>query len=120
MADDPYEAVTCADTVVVLTDWPQFRELDWARVGKIMAGDTVIDTRNHLDPSAWIAQGCAGTAWAGAIFAMAVTAPRFGLIGGCRAGARGRRTCRDPQADGLTGPGPCCPSRQLGCSADLV
>jgi UDPglucose 6-dehydrogenase len=52
VADDPYEAMTCADAVVVLTDWPQFRELDWERVGQIMAGDTVIDTRNHLDPAA--------------------------------------------------------------------
>jgi UDPglucose 6-dehydrogenase len=52
VADNPYEAVTCADAVVVLTDWPQFRELDWERVGQIMAGDTVIDTRNHLDPAA--------------------------------------------------------------------
>jgi UDPglucose 6-dehydrogenase len=51
VADDPYEAVTCADAVVVLTDWPQFRELDWERVGQIMAGDTVIDGRNHLNPA---------------------------------------------------------------------
>lgn len=48
---DPYEAMTHADAVVVLTEWPQFRELDWPRAGKIMAGDTVIDTRNHLDPA---------------------------------------------------------------------
>lgn len=51
LANDPYEAVTCADAVVVLTDWPEFRELDWGRIGQLMAGDTVIDTRNHLDPA---------------------------------------------------------------------
>lgn len=52
VANDPYEAATFADAVVVLADWPEFRELDWARVGRAMTGDTVIDTRNHLDPAA--------------------------------------------------------------------
>jgi UDPglucose 6-dehydrogenase len=51
VAADPYEAVTDADAVVVLTDWPQFRALDWTRIRQSTAGRTVIDTRNYLDPA---------------------------------------------------------------------
>jgi UDPglucose 6-dehydrogenase len=52
VSEDPYKAVTGADAVVILTDWPQFRKLDWTRISQLMAGHTVIDTRNHLDPAA--------------------------------------------------------------------
>lgn len=52
VAEDPYEAVTGADAVVVLTDWPEFRTLDWRQICQLMAGRTVIDTRNQLDPAA--------------------------------------------------------------------
>lgn len=66
-AQDPYEAVTGADAAVILTDWPEFRILDWTRIGRLMAGDVVIDTRNQLDPAAldraeltWIGMGSGG------------------------------------------------------------
>jgi UDPglucose 6-dehydrogenase len=52
VSEDPYDAVTGADAVVILTDWPQFRTLDWTRIGQLMTGHAVIDTRNHLDPAA--------------------------------------------------------------------
>jgi UDPglucose 6-dehydrogenase len=52
VVDSPYEAVRDADAVVLLTEWPQFRALDWARVASAMAGSTVLDTRNHLDADA--------------------------------------------------------------------
>ncbi|MGM1058224.1 UDP-glucose dehydrogenase family protein [Saccharothrix sp. Mg75] len=52
VVDDPYAAVRGADAVVLLTEWPEFRALDWARVAAGMAGSTVLDTRNHLDPDA--------------------------------------------------------------------
>nr|WP_082943534.1 UDP-glucose/GDP-mannose dehydrogenase family protein [Mycobacterium sp. 1274761.0] len=46
---DAYQAVEDADVVVLLTEWPMFRSLDWERVAQLMAGKTVIDTRNILD-----------------------------------------------------------------------
>lgn len=49
---DPYQAVAHAAVVVLLTEWPEFRSLDWPRIRRLMAGDTVIDARNHLDPAA--------------------------------------------------------------------
>ena len=52
VVDSPYEAVRDADAVVLLTEWPQFRVLDWALVASLMSGSTVLDTRNHLDADA--------------------------------------------------------------------
>ncbi|MQA11432.1 MAG: nucleotide sugar dehydrogenase [Pseudonocardiaceae bacterium] len=45
---DPYQVAKGADAVVLLTEWPQFRDLDWWLVAELMDGDAVIDTRNHL------------------------------------------------------------------------
>jgi UDPglucose 6-dehydrogenase len=52
VVDSPYAAVRDADAVVLLTEWPQFRALDWALVASLMSGSTVLDTRNHLDADA--------------------------------------------------------------------
>jgi UDPglucose 6-dehydrogenase len=51
VATDPYQAVTGAAVVVLLTGWPQFASLDWRRIGNLMAGSTIVDSRNHLDPA---------------------------------------------------------------------
>jgi UDPglucose 6-dehydrogenase len=47
---DAYAAAAEADAVVVLTEWEQFRALDWVEVAKAMRGAVVVDTRNLLDP----------------------------------------------------------------------
>ncbi len=49
---DPYEAATGASVVVVLTEWDEFRWLDFARLLKVMAVPSIIDARNLLDPAA--------------------------------------------------------------------
>ncbi len=36
-------------TLVVMTDWDQFRHLPWAELAKTMRPRTVLDTRNILD-----------------------------------------------------------------------
>ena len=51
VVDDPYVAAKGADAVVVLTEWPQFRALDWARLAEAVATPTLVDTRNLLDPA---------------------------------------------------------------------
>ncbi|MCF7548460.1 UDP-glucose/GDP-mannose dehydrogenase family protein [Pseudonocardia sp. WMMC193] len=51
LADDPYQAAEGAQAVVVLTEWPEFRSLDWSRVAAAADGATVVDTRNLLDPA---------------------------------------------------------------------
>ena len=60
--DDAYAAAKGADALLVLTEWPQFRELDWARMAAALHGRVVLDTRNHLEPAA---VSRAGLAWHG-------------------------------------------------------
>jgi UDPglucose 6-dehydrogenase len=47
-ASSELDAVDGADAVVLVTEWPQFREIDWHAVAERMAGTTVIDGRNFL------------------------------------------------------------------------
>jgi UDPglucose 6-dehydrogenase len=47
--DDPYLAAKGADAIVVLTEWPEFRDLDWSRIADQAPGAVVVDTRNLLD-----------------------------------------------------------------------
>jgi len=49
---DPYEACTDADVLVVLTEWDEFRWLDFERVASSMKRAEMVDTRNLLDPAA--------------------------------------------------------------------
>jgi UDPglucose 6-dehydrogenase len=44
------QAVAGADAVVVVTEWPEFAEIDWRRAAGAMRGDVVVDGRNFLDP----------------------------------------------------------------------
>ncbi len=46
------DAVAGADAVVLVTEWDEFKELDWNAVAGAMAGTTVIDGRNALDAEA--------------------------------------------------------------------
>jgi UDPglucose 6-dehydrogenase len=48
MADSSLGAVEGADAVVLVTEWPEFAELDWREVAARMRGDLVIDGRNAL------------------------------------------------------------------------
>jgi UDPglucose 6-dehydrogenase len=51
VVDDPYVAAKDAEAVVVLTEWPEFRALDWGRLAETVAVRTLVDTRNLLDPA---------------------------------------------------------------------
>lgn len=47
----PYEAAQGADCVLLLTEWDEFRNLDWKKMKKAMAHPTLIDGRNLFDPA---------------------------------------------------------------------
>jgi UDPglucose 6-dehydrogenase len=51
------DAVRNADAVVLVTEWPELLELDWASVAAAMRGNVVIDGRNALDPAVVRAAG---------------------------------------------------------------
>src|SRR3954471_8183767 len=48
----PLEAVTGADAVVLVTEWPEFADLDFSEVAGAMEGSLIVDGRNFLDPAA--------------------------------------------------------------------
>jgi UDPglucose 6-dehydrogenase len=48
-ADGPLDCVRDADAVVLVTEWDEFKDLDWDEVAGQMAGRVVIDGRNALD-----------------------------------------------------------------------
>ncbi|MCQ4206888.1 MULTISPECIES: UDP-glucose dehydrogenase family protein [Streptomyces] len=52
-AESALEAVRGADVVLHLTEWREFRELDPAELGGVVAGRVVLDGRNALDASLW-------------------------------------------------------------------
>ncbi|MDX1448023.1 MAG: UDP-glucose/GDP-mannose dehydrogenase family protein, partial [Acidimicrobiia bacterium] len=55
--DDPVDCATGADIVVVATEWPEFRRVDFEQVSRAMRGDLIYDVRNLLDPDAVRAAG---------------------------------------------------------------
>ena len=56
-ADSALGACADADAVVLVTEWPEFGELDLAALAETMAGRLVVDGRNFLDPAAVRAAG---------------------------------------------------------------
>ncbi|MHB1836222.1 MAG: UDP-glucose dehydrogenase family protein [Solirubrobacteraceae bacterium] len=51
------EAVRGADACVLVTEWPEFAELDWGEVREAMAGDLLVDGRNFADRDSVLAAG---------------------------------------------------------------
>jgi UDPglucose 6-dehydrogenase len=56
-ADSALGALEGADAAILVTEWPEFRELDWAEVKQRMAGDLLVDGRNFADRDAVLGAG---------------------------------------------------------------
>jgi UDPglucose 6-dehydrogenase len=54
---DPYQVVQDADALLLLTEWNEFRQLDWERVRRAIARPLVLDGRNMLDAARMRALG---------------------------------------------------------------
>ena len=54
---DPYEVCEGAAALAVLTEWDEFRWMDFVRVAEMLQTPTMLDTRNLLDPAALRRQG---------------------------------------------------------------
>ena len=46
----PYDAATDADAVVIMTDWDEIKQLDFARLKKFMHYPIIVDARNMVNP----------------------------------------------------------------------
>jgi len=55
--DDAYDAAAGADALVLLTEWNEFRALDLARIGRLLATPLIIDLRNIYQPAEMAAAG---------------------------------------------------------------
>jgi UDPglucose 6-dehydrogenase len=58
-ADSALGALAGADACIIVTEWPEFAELDWAAAADVMNGRVVIDGRNFADTKAVLASGFA-------------------------------------------------------------
>jgi UDPglucose 6-dehydrogenase len=56
-ADSAIAACAGAHVVLLLTEWEQFREIDPAILGGVVASRAIVDGRNCLNPQAWRAAG---------------------------------------------------------------
>jgi UDPglucose 6-dehydrogenase len=57
MADSALAALDGADAAVLVTEWSEFGQLDWAEAATRMARPLLVDGRNFLDPAALVAAG---------------------------------------------------------------
>ena len=54
---DMRDALDGADVTVVLTDWPEYKSMDFAEAADLMSGRVLVDLRNALDTAAATAAG---------------------------------------------------------------
>jgi len=48
--EDPEQLASGCDAVVIVTDWPQYRQLDFDKLAAVMTGKLLLDARNYLQP----------------------------------------------------------------------
>jgi UDPglucose 6-dehydrogenase len=57
MSGSAMDALDGADAAVLVTEWPEFAEIDWAEAAKRMKTPLIVDGRNFLDPATLEAAG---------------------------------------------------------------
>jgi UDPglucose 6-dehydrogenase len=56
-AESPYVAATGAEALLILTDWPEYKALDWKKINSVMQLPVIVDGRNVLDPQSMLNEG---------------------------------------------------------------
>src|SRR5437588_5240852 len=51
-AASPMDAVEGADAAIIVTEWPEFKDLDWVGIARRMKGALIVDGRNFVDSDA--------------------------------------------------------------------
>jgi UDPglucose 6-dehydrogenase len=54
---DPYQAAEGAEAILVVTEWDEFRNVDWARLRTLVERPLILDGRNMFEPSEVNARG---------------------------------------------------------------
>jgi UDPglucose 6-dehydrogenase len=54
---DPYEAAQSADAILIVTEWEEFRSIDWNRLAGVVERRLIIDGRNMFDTEAVTGHG---------------------------------------------------------------
>jgi len=54
---NPYEAAHRADAVLIVTEWDEFRRIDWARLRRTVEHPLIVDGRNMLNGNEVTAHG---------------------------------------------------------------
>lgn len=54
---DPYEACSEASALLIATEWPHYKDLDFTRLAQAMKSPVLLDGRNFLSPSDCMAAG---------------------------------------------------------------
>jgi UDPglucose 6-dehydrogenase len=54
---DPYEAAEGADVILLVTEWDEFRRVDWQRIARLVERRLVIDGRNMFETGEMTARG---------------------------------------------------------------
>jgi len=49
LVGDVYRCVAGADALLLATEWPEYRAVDWEQVRSLMRGNVIVDGRNFLD-----------------------------------------------------------------------
>ncbi|MFO1518591.1 MAG: UDP-glucose/GDP-mannose dehydrogenase family protein [bacterium] len=57
LCSTPLEVAEEADAVILVTEWPQYRELNWAQIHKTMRNPFLLDGRNFLDQEQLVRTG---------------------------------------------------------------
>jgi UDPglucose 6-dehydrogenase len=57
LAEDAYDAARGADALAIVTEWNEFRNMDLARLKRLMRKPVLLDLRNIYDPEAVAAAG---------------------------------------------------------------
>ncbi|OGO08438.1 MAG: hypothetical protein A2Y61_06405 [Chloroflexi bacterium RBG_13_60_13] len=57
LCDDPYAVAQDCDALVLVTGWPQFRELDFPRIRSLMRNPVLLDALNMLDADRMVEAG---------------------------------------------------------------
>ncbi len=57
LCESPYSAIEGADVLVILTEWDEFKQIDFSRVYQLLNFPLVIDGRNMFNPEDWHTHG---------------------------------------------------------------